>query len=508
MGKVFRIKKLRVFLLICVFLLISSSIAGAALLSIEGNPLEIRAENEGTMGAFRWEEGSLKNQYYNGDCWGSVLLINGNSGSPRKFISEEIYDWMPGSSGRESFTSVSHEKIGDWTMRTVYSAGDSGIEITQIIAYTNGNSYYRKSWEIKNNSDDQTYTDLRFLHGGDAYFGGYDKSLGHWDPSLRMVYLTNPDMGISGIMGFYGAASSPANHFFEGFYDDLYENMFLGQLPDTVRNDYHDSGYALQWNRASLAPGETWNIVSYEKWTEAGFVQVFGPSDEEGAPGETISYLFTISNEQAEETVFNFTAVSSSGWATALPVSSLSIPAGQTAAVAVELTIAQNAEVGAEDILTLTATAADDESVSNSDSVTTEVIPVKRGSLIVTIEPAGAVAAGAQWRRTGSTIWLNSGSTETNIPAGSYTVEFKEVTGFVKPASIAVTILPDQIVNAAAAYSEAVPETDPPDSKKEPEAGAPKLPSTGGGGLLSVVPGVITVIAGAFLLRKKRRRAK
>ncbi len=398
----------------------------------------------------------------------------------------------------EEFTPVSHEKDGDWVIRTVYDAGSSGIRITQTIDYTDGSAYYRKSWTLENESDEKTYTDLRFIHGGDAYFGGYDSSLGHWDPSLRMVYLTNPDMGISGIMGFYGAASSPADNYFEGRYYDVYDNIVGGQLPDSVRDDYHDSGYALQWNRASLAPGESWTIVSYEKWTEAGFVQVFAPSDGEGSPGDTISYLFTVSNEQSDDTLFNFSAVSVSGWDVVLPVTSLTIPAGEAANVEVKLTVAADAVVGAEDILTLIAVAADDESVTNADSVTTVVLPVRTGSLTVIIEPEEAAAAGAQWRRVGTATWFNSGATEADVPVGTHLLEFKGVPGFVLPAGVAVTIGEGETSSAAAAYSEAPPEVKPEETTE--------LPQTGGGMFPGIFSGAVAAIGGALLLRRRKNK--
>ena len=51
------------------------------------------------------------------------------------------------------------------------------------------------------------------------------------------------------------------------------------------------------------------------------------------------------------------------------------------------------------------------------------------GSLQVTISPQGAIDAGAQWRRVGTSTWQNSGTTETGIPVGQHTVEFSDVVG-------------------------------------------------------------------------------
>ena len=68
------------------------------------------------------------------------------------------------------------------------------------------------------------------------------------------------------------------------------------------------------------------------------------------------------------------------------------------------------------------------------------VIYEQLGSLNVTISPQGAVDAGAQWKRVGTLTWLDSGSTETNIPVGPHTVEFKAVTGWTAPDPAGVTI--------------------------------------------------------------------
>ena len=62
------------------------------------------------------------------------------------------------------------------------------------------------------------------------------------------------------------------------------------------------------------------------------------------------------------------------------------------------------------------------------------------GSLQVTITHQGAIDAGAKWRRTGTATWQDSGFLETGIPAGQYTVEFNDVSGWTKPANQPVTI--------------------------------------------------------------------
>jgi len=62
------------------------------------------------------------------------------------------------------------------------------------------------------------------------------------------------------------------------------------------------------------------------------------------------------------------------------------------------------------------------------------------GSLHVTITPAGAIAAGAQWRRVGTGTWLDSDVTEADVPPGPWNVEFKDIFGWTQPSNHAVVV--------------------------------------------------------------------
>lgn len=74
------------------------------------------------------------------------------------------------------------------------------------------------------------------------------------------------------------------------------------------------------------------------------------------------------------------------------------------------------------------------------------------GSLHVTLGPAQAAAAGVQWRRYGSGSWRNSGETEAGIPAGKYILEFKDLSGWTKPASRIVTITAGSTTEVSETY--------------------------------------------------------
>jgi hypothetical protein len=75
------------------------------------------------------------------------------------------------------------------------------------------------------------------------------------------------------------------------------------------------------------------------------------------------------------------------------------------------------------------------------------------GSLYVTIEPAGARADGARWRRVGTATWRQSGQTETGVLVGQHTVEFRDLVGWNTPARRNVTITKDQTASTSGNYS-------------------------------------------------------
>jgi len=91
---------------------------------------------------------------------------------------------------------------------------------------------------------------------------------------------------------------------------------------------------------------------------------------------------------------------------------------------------------------------------SNGNLLQRAIQEGESGSLQVTIEPEGARAAGAQWRRTGTTTWFDSGATETGLAPGDYTVEFKAVTGWTAPANQNVTVTANQTTQTTGTYTQ------------------------------------------------------
>jgi hypothetical protein len=70
----------------------------------------------------------------------------------------------------------------------------------------------------------------------------------------------------------------------------------------------------------------------------------------------------------------------------------------------------------------------------------------------VTLSPVQAIVAGAKWRRVGTYDWLNSDATDPAIVPGTCSIEFKELAGWITPATRSVTVIKDRTVAATAIY--------------------------------------------------------
>ncbi len=75
------------------------------------------------------------------------------------------------------------------------------------------------------------------------------------------------------------------------------------------------------------------------------------------------------------------------------------------------------------------------------------------GSVTVTLLPAGAVTAGAQWR-AGAGAWQNSGATVSGLAVGSVTITFKAVAGWNTPVDQSATITAGGTSSASGTYTQ------------------------------------------------------
>ena len=370
---------------------------GGTAINGEQEPLRIDVGSDGSIGAYLWQGTGYVNQYFNGVAWGSNLLFS-DSDVQKHYLSPYYSNFGSGTQFGQGTTT----KLDDSTVETSWNVEGGNLRITQKIHYTRGEEYFEKEWKIENLSQDKTYSNFKFIHGGDTYFGGNDSARSYWNPLLNMVYVKNLDMSRYGLMSFSGNNNSPADQYFGGQYYSGCQSAFVGNLPNTVDPNYTDAGYQLQWNRSKLAPGEVWTINGTEKWTPAGFVQVIAPSPKTAAPNSTISYEFTVQNFRENNYVpvtdtFDISVVSSNQWPASIRGgNSVTIDGGGAIkTVIVDLQVPSDA-VGTNTI-TVTAKSQSDSTISNASSLITTVNTEMKAITGVTINPA-SITSGQEKR--------------------------------------------------------------------------------------------------------------
>lgn len=65
---------------------------------------------------------------------------------------------------------------------------------------------------------------------------------------------------------------------------------------------------------------------------------------------------------------------------------------------------------------------------------------VSGGALTVTLSPAGAIEAGAQWKLNETGTWMNSGETLLGVPSGNQTIMYKAATGYTGPSNASIAV--------------------------------------------------------------------
>jgi len=110
--------------------------------------------------------------------------------------------------------------------------------------------------------------------------------------------------------------------------------------------------------------------------------------------------------------------------------------------------------VAFNNIIGWTTPSAQTANISNGQ--TTSLIGAyaqQTGSLTVTINPAGAVSAGAMWNVDGGT-WQASGATVSSLSVGSHTVGFKDAQGWTTPSAQTANITNGQTASLSGAYAQ------------------------------------------------------
>ncbi len=356
-----------------------ASLAEGATQTINGDPLQISVDDSSNVTVLRSEvdtvgsPATFDRQYFSVYSPFLVLTphINGVVGPPAV--------WS-GNSDLNTFTAVSNSiSVDGFSTTTVDTADNGSVSIQQTIAYVNGTQQYQHTFVVTNESSSVTYSNVALRYGGDTFFANADQAIGYWDPTLGFVYCTDPN--VSGLMGMYGGASSPATNYYEDAYGNVWtalENP-ANPLPNTVNGTFIDNGMGLEWEEGTLVPGASFTVVVIEQWTAAGAVQVLPPPSQNIGLTTPVMMTFSIQNLESVDDTFALSLSATSGL-NATSQTTVAVAANSTATV--QVTVSAASLTGGAETVTLTATSQTTPSVTNQGTAAlTTTVAV--GSVVV-----------------------------------------------------------------------------------------------------------------------------
>lgn len=373
----------------------------------EGNLL-VTPMSDGRIGIYRYISGEWQEQVYSWDSKGSRLQVNG-AGYPLGYFS----------AGTAPSPVVNTQLSGSQT-KTEWATED-GLRIIQELTYQPGAVYYGLNWKIANESAAEK-TDLRFFHGEDTYFLGNDRGAGFWDAPNTTIGVQRALNGTELRRMSLQAITVPFAYDSE-YYGTVVDNVVIGALTNTIDpSESTDNGYALEWRNASLPAGAAWSISAFEKFADVqvGTVSVTAPVTVACSAGANCSLTYTVTNSTASPADVTLTTTTDQdNWSATTASTALTVAAGSSQQVVVQLTIPAAAADGFIGHLTL---SANNGSVTVSDTAAINV----RGAYIILTGADGRTTVPTIVTIPGATLTLASGTLLTdatgNPVSGTLTV--------------------------------------------------------------------------------------
>ena len=239
------------------------------------DPLLVEVLNNGCLGVYTWQPDApgsqnyvYENRYFDSYCWGSNLFLS--VGSEQVHLYSDYYQDLPrmwdSIPSGDVDIGLGVQSVIDHSVVTTWSLLDGACTLQQTITYLPGSTSISKTFTINHTgSQAVSLTNLRFMHGGDIYFGleGYS----FFDAATQTITAQNRDLTIGGSFAMTPDPASPLDSWFVGDLVEMLNATDVGSLPGTVASFSEDISAQLQWNRDTLTAGETWTITLVEQFT-------------------------------------------------------------------------------------------------------------------------------------------------------------------------------------------------------------------------------------------------
>src|SRR5687767_2444162 len=309
------------------------TIAGAPLTVVIGSDTSFQVFNTAFPG---------QGQIYPGSCTtpadaGIFGNINGT------YFSPNLDEHLCGSAGNQGtpWTEISMSAVSGagtaanpFTVTVVVDAGTTGVRLTAVYTYVNGENFFR----IAKTFCATSAATLSAFLGADIYLAGSDSGIPYLEPTSQSP--GGQDCGGAGYT-ILMVPTTPADAYSSRSYSTVWSEIQAGALTNIVSPGCQDNGSALQWNRA-IAGGACATItsaVSFGAIPGIALFRVDSVAPAQGAQGQTLNVVVTGVGFQAG-TTFNFGA--------GITVNSTVINSSTQATL--NLTIAPTAALGFRDV--------------------------------------------------------------------------------------------------------------------------------------------------------------
>lgn len=225
--------------------------ASAQAVTIDGDKLDIHLGAQGNIQVLALGQNSYS-FYPQDETFGDAGFFIGSAGTtygPPLAAGENDVNYTAGTQGAVTGSGTSGSPF---QQVTTYEA-DSVAEVTQTTTYVKGERAFRQSFALSNTSGGTL--SYRASTAADLYLEGSDSGIGFFSPGPpKFVGGLSEATGRAG--GLREVAGSPWSAYQEGYYDDIWANIFDAGLDSSIVASSVDNGIGVQWN-GGLGSGGT-----------------------------------------------------------------------------------------------------------------------------------------------------------------------------------------------------------------------------------------------------------
>ena len=314
--------------------------------------------------------------------------------------------------------SVASQTVNDKSIITTWVQG--ALQITQTLTLPSQTAQYIKMvWAVKN-AGSTSLNNLHFLRGEDTYLGGDDSGYCYWDQATHSVGVYNTIDGV--LMRLYLQGVTAPNSYTSEKYGEAVVEVSKGlALSKTIAAGKLDNAYAMEWERDTLAAGETWTIRAVESFVNSPVTGACTANTVVSPTDGTVTVPYTITNSSSTTQNVTYSVEGPEGWGVTSERTSDTLAAGQSTTINVQVTIPEGAATGDYEVVLNTASSGYE---AQSVGIVSIVNPPEAPS--VTADDDNNILTGAdstmEYSTDGGSTWRTYDESHAPVFDGAVTV--------------------------------------------------------------------------------------